>query len=339
MAMSGLVIADPIIKLVEQQVKDMGGILSGREVKFINYDSRANVAEAQAGCIRLLFQDKVSALAVGGVTGAEQMAVMDFAEENKIFFASIFEPVTEKLAEYKFTVNATVSNSEYSRVETEIAIKLLKPKRVAVLVDDQASMLAFTETCKNVLEAAGINIIYENHVPLDAVDFLPYLTKIKYEKPDVLILNISSNQGMIIIAKQIMELGGWGNIQVIAYPSADSALKFPGADGWYIMIAWFPGLTYPGAVKFEKDYQAMYGKLPTGNHVYFYNPLWTAICAIELAGTDTDLVKIAQAARSGNLKWETPIGPAHFTSEGDSSLRYNIGHAESEMLVPVTMPE
>ena len=339
MAMSGLALVDPTTKLVEQQVKDMGGILGGRGVEFVKYDSRANVAEAQAGARKLLYQDKVSALAIGGLTGAEVAAVMDFAEENKIFFASIIESLIAKLSDYKFTVNATAATSEIICAEADIAIKVVKPKTVAILRDDTASMLDFAQTCKKLLEAAGINIVYEDRVPLDTVDFLPYLTKIKYEKPDVLMLNISPNQAMLTIAKQIVDLGGWSGIKVIAHPSAESAIRLPGADGWYVTAAWLPGLPQPGAAKFEKDYQAMYGKLPTGNHVYFYNSLWTAIYAIELAGTDADLVKIAQVARSGNLEWDTPMGRAHFTSDGDSGLHYIVGHVEEGKLVPFTLPE
>src|SRR4030042_256645 len=48
-AMSGLYYADRNIKLVEWQVKQTGGILGGREVKFIKYDDRSSVAESVAG--------------------------------------------------------------------------------------------------------------------------------------------------------------------------------------------------------------------------------------------------------------------------------------------------
>jgi ABC-type branched-subunit amino acid transport system substrate-binding protein len=91
-------------------------------------------------------------------------------------------------------------------------------------------------------------------------------------------------------------------------------------------------------VKFEQDFQAMYGRSPSAEQVYFYNPVWTAIHAIELAGTDTDLDKIVQAARSGNLTWDTPMGTAHYTSDGDSGLRHITAHVEKQKLVIVQVP-
>jgi hypothetical protein len=51
--MTGL-LADPIIKLVEHQVKDMGGILGGRNIKIVKYDNRGSVAEAGAGAVQLI---------------------------------------------------------------------------------------------------------------------------------------------------------------------------------------------------------------------------------------------------------------------------------------------
>jgi hypothetical protein len=56
-------------------------------------------------------------------------------------------------------------------------------------------------------------------------------------------------------------------------------------------------------VKFEEDYQTIFGKYPNPNIALYHTSLWTAIHAIELAGTDTDLVDIAEAAHSGELEW------------------------------------
>jgi hypothetical protein len=101
---------------------------------------------------------------------------------------------------------------------------------------------------------------------------------------------------------------------------------------------WTSGLDYPGAVKFENDFKAMHNKLPSPTQVYYYNSMWTAIKAIELAGTDTDRVKIAEVARSGKLEWDSPMGRAHFTTEGTSGLSPVLTHIENKELVRVTIP-
>ena len=336
-AASGVGLADPIINLVEKQVKDMGGILGGRELKVIRYDNRASVAEAIAGAKKLVDDDKVSALVYGGVSGTESEAVAGAAEKLEILYACYGN--VPGLADLKFTLNCTATEENWIDIFVTLADKVLKAKTVAFLATDLADNRHRVQTVKERLKATGANIVYEQYTPIDTTDFTPYLTKIKYENPEVLILEQNNNEANMTVAKQIMELGGWGNAKVLTLPGGEAALRLPGADGWYILVLWLPGLPYPGAVKFEEDYEAMYGRLPSSNHVYFYNPLWTAIYAIEMAGTDTDFVKIAQVARSGKLEWETPMGRAHFTPDGLSGLTMSVARAESGKLVAVTMPE
>ena len=83
----------------------------------------------------------------------------------------------------------------------------------------------------------------------------------------------------------------------------------------------------------------MFNVPPTGNHVYYYNCLWTAIYAIQLAGTDTDRVAIAQAARSGKLEWDTAMGRAHHAPDGNAGLNPIMAQIKDKKLVLVTAPE
>jgi branched-chain amino acid transport system substrate-binding protein len=336
-AISGIALADPIIKLVEKQVKDMGGILGGRELKVVKYDNRASVAEAVAGARKLVEDDKVSALVWGGISGAEVRAVTDFAEENKVLFVAF--QLRKGYYEGQFSVSAAPTIQVFAEQWVSFATKVLKPKTVAFLGFDLTDSHDRIGDCKPGFEAAGIKTVYEEYCPLDTQDFMPYLTKIKYANPGVLIVDVTSSEAAITIAKQIMELGGWGDIKVLTNPAGDAAKAQAGAQGWYVLEMWYPELSYPGSVKFKQDYQAMFGRLPSSNQVYFYDSLWTAIYAIELAGTDTDLAAIAQAARSGNLEWETPMGRARFSTDGFPNVNLSLVQIQEGKLVPVTMPE
>jgi branched-chain amino acid transport system substrate-binding protein len=303
-AMSGLLLADPIINLVEKQVKDQGGILGGKDVEVVRYDNHASVTDAQAGVTKLVNDEKVSAITIGGVSSAEFEAVAAAAKENKVLYvclAGLLKP-----QENMFTVTGTF-NREHTYVTIDFINKVLKPKTWAILADEGMSPRIDVGDVKTAVEAAGTTTVYEQYVPLTVMDFTSYLTEIKADKPDVLYLYLTTIERNITIAKQIDLSGGLGDIKVVTIPTVDSAKGMPGTQGWYMWTTWIPGLDNPGSVKFENDYQAMYGQLPTANHVYFYNCLWTAIYAVKLAGTDTDLVKIAQATRSGNLEWDTPM--------------------------------
>jgi urea transport system substrate-binding protein len=245
----------------------------------------------------------------------------------------------EDLTKYKFTVNATVQRDVGRGISNKFINEVLKPKTLALLGTDDAQAHSNMDGTKEAIEAAGTKTVYMEYCAIDTTDFSPYLTKIKYENPDLLYLYSGSNELHISVAKQIMELGGWGDIKVFTQPSGESAVTQPGAQGWYMYANWAPGLDYPGAVKFVNDFQAMHGRAPSANQVYYYNALWTAIYAIELAGTDTDRVAIAQAAHSGKLEWDTPMGHAHFMPDGTSGLGVIIEQVVDGAMVLVPMPE
>jgi ABC-type branched-subunit amino acid transport system substrate-binding protein len=331
MAMAGVSLADPVIKLVEWQVKQQGGILGGREVQVVKYDSGGNVAGVQAGAIKLTKEDNVSVLVFGGVTGADNEAVMTFAKENQILYVC-FGKISEDAG--IFTVSATTS--DFTGTIGLFIKQILKPQTAAILCGEQMdSRNRVKDDYKPQFESAGIKVIYEDYASEASQDFSPYLTKIKYDNPDVLLMDFVPPEPYVTIAKQIMELGGWGNIKVVVLPGADLAKKQPGADGWYQMTLWVPGGTYPGSVKFETEYKTVNGVLPGSNTIYWYNCLWTAINAMVLAGNDTDRIAIAQAARSGKLEWETPMGLARYNTEGDPQLSYMVTHVENKSLVIV----
>ena len=184
------------------------------------------------------------------------------------------------------------------------------------------------------LEAAGIKVVYSQFTDPTTSDFTPYLTKIKYANPDVMVMSFLS-EGFVTVAKQMMELGGWGNIKVLCYPGAILASRQTGAKGWNVMVSWYPGRDYPASQKFVEEFQAVNGKAPDSNHVYYYLCLWTVIHAMELAGTD-DPVAVAQAARSGNLEWDTPAGISHISTKGESDLSYSaVQVQEGGKLTPI----
>ncbi len=59
-----------------------------------------------------------------------------------------------------------------------------------------------------------------------------------------------------------------------------------------------------------------YSREPDPNLTYYYyNCFWTALKAIELAGTD-DADKVAQALRSGNLEWDSAWGHLRIPPDG-----------------------
>jgi len=316
-AMSGIYYGDNIIKLVEGQVKDMGGILGGRELDVVKYDNHASVPEAQAGAEKLLTVDNVAALIWGGVSGAECQAVADFAEKNHVLYTPFSSIIG--LANMKYVLGAMPPIETTCQAYIDLAINIAKAKTIGLLGAEIADARDRLKITKDAVEAAGIKVVYEDYITPGTVDFSPYLTKLRYANPDVAILESSMEEFYMTIAKQLPDIGGLGDMKVGCLASAEAAKNLPAADGWYLSTLWYPQLDTPGSVKFVNDYKALFGRMPSATDVYFYNSAWCAIATIMAAGT-TDREKIGQVSRSGQVEWEAPQGHVRWGADGLSDM-------------------
>jgi len=331
-AISG-VLTDQVIALVEWQVKNMGGILGGREVKFYRGDDGGIISQSVAQAKKLVLDNKVSILTLGGISSAHFTAVANTAEELKVPYVP---PATiYNVADLKYSVSPTWHNTFIDPLDGFIG-DVLKSKTVAWLSyesDDANVMLdgaGGVSGLRDRFKARGIDIVYDQRMPVDVIDLTPYLTKIQYLKPDVLISFLNTMGQSVTLNKQIMELGGWGNIKYLAGapPSASqSAIRMPGALGTYVLATWMPGSDDPGMKAFEDAFVQKNGKEPGSELAALYNPIGIAIKAIELAGSD-DPEKVAQALRSGNLRWDSAWGPLHIASDGKGDITLPIAQVQ-----------
>jgi ABC-type branched-subunit amino acid transport system substrate-binding protein len=332
MAMSGM-LADQIMALIEEQVKNTGGILGGREIKFVKGDDQGTVAGSSGQARKLILDDKVAILTLGGESAAQFTSASDIAEELKMPFVAF---ATIDLIETK---KYSASLYDHELVIARIAnfiIDVVKPKTVAYLAYDGWDSHEIIDGVEVVVgardrwKAKGINIVFEQYFPQDTADFSPYLTKIKYLNPDVVVTELNNLGQAITINKQINELGGWGNIKYFAATEASaakSAITMPSALGTYVSVLWLPGSDEPGMRVFENAFVQKYNRPPAPDLTYYYNCFWTAIKAIELAGTD-DPEKVAEALRSGNLEWDSAWGPMRIETNGIGDVKGTVAQVQ-----------
>ena len=163
-------------------------------------------------------------------------------------------------------------------------------------------------------------------MPLGVTDMSPYITKIKYENPNLLLLN--SNAGAALFAKQLPELGGLPNTTVMGMSygvTTVNTVQYPAAVGWYSMATYVPGMTSPAISKML----ALWTKV-NGNANMFaptcvnYVNLLVAIEAIKLAGS-TDREAINNAGHSGKLVVDVPYGqPMAIKADGTNDSRPSV---------------
>ncbi|MFA4836928.1 MAG: ABC transporter substrate-binding protein [Dehalococcoidia bacterium] len=322
-AQAGQMFATPAISLVEYQLQKAGGILGGRPVKFITYDDGSSVAGTQGGFTKLVMNDKVSAIVMGGAMVSTLSASSELAEKFKVPYFSI-STTPPDITDRPYTVRAGYPSGE--KVYMQIAdfiVEQLKPNKVALLSDDLEDYHRFSAMMKSRLEDAGVKIVYDQFIGTAVTDFSPYITRIKYEEPDVLVRLSSITPNFTNLLKQVKELGGWGQMKFVSTTAAaitdPATIAAAPPSGCYSWGLWAPGMNNPGSKQFEQDFAESGIRGVPRYFAQGYMAIWGAIKAIELAGID-DPEKVAQAARSGHLEWESPAGLLQIDTNGEMNL-------------------
>jgi len=215
-------------------------------------------------------------------------------------------------------------------------IEFVKPKTIAWLAYDDVAMRRELDGVLGIVGARerwkenGIDLIYEQYFPQDTMDFSSYLTTIKYKNPDLVIISANNLGQNLAINKQIIELGGWGNMKVwysTESSSGQKAVSMLAELGAYVSVLWIPGSADPGMKAFEDAFKKTIGREPTNDLTYYYNCFWVGIKAIELAGS-TDHDKVAKAMRSGNLEFDSAWGHMRIPQNGRADFRMTVAQVQ-----------
>src|SRR4030043_1421517 len=122
----------------------MGGILGGRQVKFVRGDDRGVVAEAVAQARKLALEENVDVLCFGGASSASFQAVAQAAEELKIPYiapSTIFGQTT-----MKYNISIYTSKVNIGRL-ADFPIEFIKPKTIAWLAYDDEGTRKLLDGC------------------------------------------------------------------------------------------------------------------------------------------------------------------------------------------------
>ncbi len=332
MAMAGQ-LADQVIAVVQQQVKDMGGILGGMQVEFVKGDDAGVLAQSVGQATKLTLEKNVCMLLVGGESGSSMNAVGKEADTLKIPFIAPNLDYSETLLPYNVSMTSSVN---YIDRTANFPIEFVKPKTIAWLAFDDVSMRRQIDGVLGIVGARerwkekGIDLIYEQYFPQDTLDFSPYLTTIKYKNPDLAIIATNNPGQDIAINKQIMELGGWGDTKVWhsnESSGSQKAVSMPAALGNFVSVLWLQGSDDPGMKTFEDAFKKTWGRSPSGDVTYYDVCLWAGIKAIELAGT-SDRDKVAQAMRSGTFEFDSAWGHMRITQDGYATFSMPVAQVQ-----------
>jgi branched-chain amino acid transport system substrate-binding protein len=289
------------LKLAFKEINGQGGI-NGKKITLIVADNKSEASEAANAAVKLIAQDKVSAI-VGPATSSPVLACAPVVSERKVPLltpSGTNENITFQDGKTRdFLFRSCFIDPVQGEIMARFALSNLNLKKVAIFGDsssDYAKKLA--AAYRQVFEANGGQIVAAEAYQQKDTDFKPALTKIKAAGPEAIFIpGYYQEVGMIV--KQARELGI--NAPLLGSDGWDSpkTLELAGAaalNNTYFCNHYSVDDSDPNIQKFIKAYQAEYSKeMPDAFAALGYDSGLIVADALKRAGGGESPEKIKDA--------------------------------------------
>ena len=314
-------------ELCQDKVNAKGGAdVGGKKIKLdIQYQDDTSKPDTAAQLVDQ-FNDKGVKLILssyGSANTEAQAAVIERNGQVMADSAGADNKIFEKGYKRTFAVLSPATEYAASMIKAIKELAQPQPKTVAILSADDGFSKTVAEGGAAAAKEAGYTVLPTQLFPNGTSDVSSALTKIKGDKPDVIIGSVHLVEGVAII-KQAKELGivpsgGFG--ESVAPPTPDFA-KTLGKDAENVLGSsqWTDSTKgsdkYFGSAKdYAKDITAKYGHAPDYHDAEASAACLALVLAAEKAGsTDADKVRDALAG----LDTESFFGHLKFNDKGQN---------------------
>lgn len=313
-------------ELCQDEVNAKGGAdIDGKKVKLdIQFQDDTSKPDTAAQLVDQ-FNDKGIKLILssyGSANTEAQAAVVERNGQVMADSAGADDKIFNKGYKRTFAVLSPATEYAASIVKSIAEMAQPKPTTIAFLSADDGFSKTVTEGGIAAAKAAGFTVVGTEYFPNGTSDVSAALTKIKGEKPDVIIGSVHLVEGVAII-KQSKELGvvpqGFG--ETVAPPTPDFA-KTLGAQAENVLGSsqWTDATKgqdkYFGTAKdYAKDIQAKYGHAPDYHDAEASAACLALVLGAEKAGsTDPDKIRDAMAS----LDEDSFFGKIKFNDKGQN---------------------
>ncbi len=285
---------------------------AGRKIELLEEDTEGNPATAQAKYRKLAQQDRINVLA-GVLLSNIGYALVPPIERDQIptLFLTTPDDLTKR-RRTKWIMRSNFSASQPMHALGDYAAKTLRYKRVAAIAMDNAFGHEGIGGFQRVFEDHGGLVVQKTWVPLNALDFAPYLAQIRRDVDAVVQVFVAAQA--VRFAKQYQEAGLKDRLPLIGSGvfTDQSALKSMGdeAIGMISALIWAPALSTRANGEFMKLAAARGNPLPAYFTAVMYSAgRWITEAARALDGQVEDREKFLGALRAAIEKTEDPRGP------------------------------
>jgi branched-chain amino acid transport system substrate-binding protein len=293
-------------------LEQAGGPVAGRRIELIEEDTEGNPATAQAKYRKLVQQDRIHVLA-GILLANIGYALVSPIERDEL--PSLFLTTPDDLTKRrppKWILRSNFAASQPMHALGDYAAKTLKYRRVAALAMDNPFGHECIGRFQRVFEDAGGRVAQKLWVPLNAMDFAPYLAQVPRDVDAVVQVFVAGQA--VRFAKQYAESGLKDKLPLIGTGvfTDESALRSMGdeAVGAVGALIWAPTLATPANQAFMKLAEAKLKRQPAYFHAVMYSAgRWITEAARAIDGKVEDRARFLAAIRKASETTEDPRGP------------------------------
>ena len=321
----------PLTGIFAQAGKDMleglkmgleqsGRQAAGRPLELIAEDDEGNPATAQSKYRKLVQQDRIDVL-TGVLLVNIGYALVPPIERDGV--PSLFLTTPDDLTKRRPTrwiLRSNFAASQPMHALGDYAAKILKYRRVAAIGMDNGFGHEGVGGFQRVFEDAGGRVVQKTWVPLNAMDFAPYLAQVPRDVDAVVQVFVAAQA--VRFAKQYAEGGLKDRLPLIGSGvfTDESALRSMGdeAIGIVTSLMWAPTLATPANQAFMKLAEARLKRPPAYFHAAMYSSgRWVAAAATAVDGHVEDRARFLAAIRKASETIEDPRGPIKLDEYGN----------------------
>jgi len=293
-------------------VESAGGQAAGRKIEIVEEDNEGNPASAQTKYRKLVQQDKIHVLA-GVLLANIGYALVPPIERDELpaLFLTTPDDLTKRRPP-KWILRSNFAASQPMHALGDYAAKTLKLKRVAAIAMDNPFGHEGIGGFQRVFEDAGGRLVQKTWVPLNAMDFAPYLSQVPRDVDAVVQVFVAGQA--VRFAKQYAESGLKDKHPLLGIGvfTDESALRSMGDEAIGVVgsLIWAPTLTTPANQAFMKLAEARLKRTPAYFHAVMYSTgRWITEAARAVDGKVEDRARFLAAIRKASETTEDPRGP------------------------------
>jgi branched-chain amino acid transport system substrate-binding protein len=292
----------------------------GRKIELIEEDSEGNPAVAQAKYRKLVTQDHIHVL-TGVLLSNIGYGLIQPIERDQMptLFLTTPDDLTKKNVS-KWILRTNFAASQPMHPLGDYAARTLKYKKVVAIAMDNPFGHEQIGGFQRVFEDAGGRVVQKIWVPLNALDFAPYLTQVGKDADAVCAVFVAA-QGVRFI-KQYAEYGLKARLPLIGsgVMTDEHVIRNLGdeAVGAVGALIWAPTLTTPANRTYLKLAEARVGRTPAYFTAIMYSAgRWVAEAAKIVEGRVEDRERFLAAIRKASETVEDPRGPIKLDDLGN----------------------